>query len=410
MARLGDLLYFRKIFLLNVEVVPKQGPLLLVCNHPSSFFEACILAVMMPRPLYFLTRGDFFKKPIFSWFLRQTHQIPIFRSQDGFDKLRNNTDTFAYCYQALSEKKAILIFPESWTVLEKRLRPMQKGAARLALGALKHIPNLNILPVGITFSNPTKFRSLVTIKCGNLIPAIPPNEIGDERLAIAQLTTQIETALRSLMIQIDQSEREPVFDSIQEIAFNSSGISTFPVISASDAFPTEEIRLAEFVNTLSDEQSKILSEKITGYETSLRHRGLTDRYFQCSNQWPLAARLLLVPGILLLILGRAIFGLPLILIRRFLNSRIHNPPFYGPVKWAMGFYLLGAWIVLFIVLAVLIGGFAGFLIVLVWLMLGFVALLNFHDISLSGFLSPLTMSRRARKSLMALRNAILEQL
>ena len=410
MARLACLLYFRKIFLLNVEGVPKQGPLLLVCNHPSAFFEPCLLAVLLPRPLYFLTRGDFFKKRFFSWFLRQTHQVPIFRVQDGFDKLRNNPDTFAFCYQALSENKAILIFPESWTVLEKRLRPLQKGAARLALGALEHIPTLNILPVGITFSDPTKFRSLVTIKCGNLIPVIPPKEPGDERTAIAKITEQIRTALRALMVHIEQPEREPVFDTLQQLLFNSERMATFPVISSSDEFPAEEIRLEECINALSDEEEGMLSQKITTYETTLRQHRLTDRYFMYSNTLSLAGRALLLPGALFLILGKCIFALPAWLVHRFLNARIHNLSFYGPVKWAMGCYLFGVWFTLCLILGYVFGGLPGLLILLTWLMLGSVTLRHFHDIDVRGFLTPWSMSRQSRSSLQELRKAIIEYL
>lgn len=410
MARLADVLYFRKIFLLNVEVVPKLGPLLIVCNHPSSFFEPCILAVLMPRPLYFLTRGDFFKKRIFSWFLRQTHQIPIFRLQDGFEKLRNNTDTFAYCYQALSEHKSLLIFPESWTILEKRLRPMQKGAARLALGALKHIPDLNILPVGITFSNPTKFRSTVTVRCGKLIQVVNPKEISDERLAMAQLTTQIEAALRVLIVHIDRSEREPLYDSIQQLVFNSAGVPTSPVISAAVGFPSEELRLAEYINALSDDVTDALSAKITAYESALKQHQLTDRFFAGTNHWPEGARILLVLIVPLLILGKAIFALPGLLIPRFLNARIHKPPFYGPVKWAMGFYLFGVWILFLLILGYIIAGFTGFIVAFVWLMIGYFTLRHFHDIGTRGFLAPLMMSRESRQTLQELRNNIMKDL
>lgn len=406
MARLASLLYFRKIYLLNVEAVPKKGPLLLVCNHPSSFFEACILAVLLPRPLYFLTRGDFFKKKAFSWFLRQTHQIPIFRSQDGFDKLRNNQDTFAYCYQALREQKAILIFPESWTILEKRLRPMQKGAARLALGALRHIPDLNIFPVGVTFSNPLKFRGTVTVKCGNPIPVSLPPDTSDERAMMAVITSQIEKALRSLIIQIDQSEREPMYDMLQEITFHDSDIPKWPVISANDHFPAVETRLAEYTNTLSPDKESWLRQKINAYQETLRRYRLTDRHFTFTNRLSKAGRMLLAPAVVFLALGKIIFAIPTWFVIRFINAKIHKLPFYGPVKWVMGFYLIGPWCLMCLLAGYLIGGVAGMLVVFAWVMLGIIALLYFHDVSLKGFLTPLTLSSETRNSIKALRTEI----
>src|SRR5690606_7740872 len=132
--------------------------------------------------LHFLTRGDFFRKSLFAWFLRQTHQVPIFRSEDGFDKLRTNRDTFSFCYQALEEHKVIVIFPETKTETEKRLRTVQKGAARIAYGTLARgmiAEPLRILPVGVTFSDPVTYRSMVTVRCGTTIPVFSPDDTAD---------------------------------------------------------------------------------------------------------------------------------------------------------------------------------------------------------------------------------------
>jgi 1-acyl-sn-glycerol-3-phosphate acyltransferase len=406
LARLASLIYFRKIFLLNVEAVPKEGPLLIVCNHPSAFLEACLLAVLLPRPLHFLTRGDFFKNRFFNWFLRQTHQIPIFRSKDGFEKLRNNPDTFAFCFQALKEEKAILIFPESWTVLEKRLRPLQKGAARLALGALSHVSSLNILPVGVTFSDPTKFRDLVTVKCGTPIPIHRPIHPADERMLITEITDKIEVDLRELMIHIERPEREPVFDALQQLRFTDQRLAGLPAISRVPDFPEEEVRLEKKINALSDPEGDLLADKINAYALELKRHGLVDRHFTNNARRSALCRILLIPGTLVFLAGKVISALPAWLTLQFLNSKVTNLPFYGPLKWVLGFFIFVLWYGICLLAGYLAGGITGMLVALIWLLLGYVTLLYFHDLGVRGFLAPLTMSGESRKQLAEMRKSI----
>lgn len=82
-------------------------------------------------------------KPI----LELTHQIPIFRMKDGFEKLKQNKSTFSRSFEILHEGKCILMFPEASTMYVPYMRPLQKGAARLACGTVEEFntPNLNVI-------------------------------------------------------------------------------------------------------------------------------------------------------------------------------------------------------------------------------------------------------------------------
>ncbi|MBK8505414.1 MAG: 1-acyl-sn-glycerol-3-phosphate acyltransferase [Saprospiraceae bacterium] len=111
-------IYFRKIYLIDGEKLPLTGPVLLSSNHPMAFAEACLLACFLQRPLYFLVRGDVFKKG-WHWFFRGTNQIPIYRFKDGFSNMRRNKESFTRAHDALSEGKTILIFSEGNTRMQK---------------------------------------------------------------------------------------------------------------------------------------------------------------------------------------------------------------------------------------------------------------------------------------------------
>ncbi|MGB3085528.1 MAG: 1-acyl-sn-glycerol-3-phosphate acyltransferase, partial [Saprospiraceae bacterium] len=152
-AQLAFRLYFRRIFIQGKENIPKKGPVIFLVNHPNSFLEACIIAAYQHRDLHFLVRGDMFDKKWLLPILKSTYQIPIFRFKDGFGKLRNNKSTFDQSFQVLSEGNALLLFPEASSMLVKYLRPLQKGASRLAIGTLeeKNVDSLTIIPTGIYY-------------------------------------------------------------------------------------------------------------------------------------------------------------------------------------------------------------------------------------------------------------------
>ena len=133
-AALALKIFFRKIYFTNRNRIPDGKPLILAINHPTAFIEPCILACFLPIKLYFLVRGDLFKKAHFSKMLNLLHMVPIFRKQEGLDQLSKNDETFDFCYKALKDHKTVVILPEGKTIQEKRLRPIRKGLARIAFG------------------------------------------------------------------------------------------------------------------------------------------------------------------------------------------------------------------------------------------------------------------------------------
>lgn len=410
LTKFSILLYFRKIFVTGANHVPRKGPLLIVCNHPSSFFEPCVLAVVLPRALHFLTRGDFFKNKFFVWFLNQTHQVPIFRSEDGFDKLRANQDTFSYCYDTLGANKVIVIFPETKTETEKRLRPVQKGAARIAFGALQRevVPQpLSILPIGVTFSDPVSYRSLVTIRCGEVIPVHVPNPAMDIRDQVTTLTSQIEQALKSQIIQIDARDREPLFDALQLLLFNGAGISGFPHVTADPRLPGAEQRLASAINAMSDDEAERLRVMIADYHAHLARHHINDRWLNRYFFWTTLGKILLLPLTLVLAIGKVLTMVPSWPIHRFLNAKVKRIPFYGPLKWVMGLLGYAIWFAIILVVGAQLGGTPGLLLGLAGVMMAFLNMQQFHDLDLRGLLAPLWISKKRRREILEARERLM---
>ncbi|MFZ1678901.1 MAG: 1-acyl-sn-glycerol-3-phosphate acyltransferase [Saprospiraceae bacterium] len=198
-------LYFRKTIIYGDEKVPLKGPLILASNHPSAFLEASVLSTVMKRPIHFLVRGDMFN-PKFKWLFDWTKQIPIYRKKDGITNLRKNASSFDLTYKKLGEGEGVLIFPEAKTILEKKMRPIQRGTAHLAFGALPFIPNgeeLYIQPVGVNFTEPRFPGTDVVIKFGE--PFIAQNATREDRDAIEEFTEKLSHSMDALIIQVEDA-------------------------------------------------------------------------------------------------------------------------------------------------------------------------------------------------------------
>ena len=208
LARIAVRIYFKKIHIEGIEHIPNNEPLFIASNHPNGFMEAILIACFVSRPLSFLVRGDVFATRALKPLLFATNQIPIYRSRDGFSNLRNNTHSLSSVNTCLKDKKAILIFPEGTTQWVIRLRPLQKGMARMVFSVMEENPEIQpqIVPIGVNFTNPSQFRSEVMIKVGEPIKSVEYLEsyLQNQRIAISDLTDETHRRMKDCVLHVDE--------------------------------------------------------------------------------------------------------------------------------------------------------------------------------------------------------------
>ena len=78
----------------NKDIFLAKGPLLIASKHPNSFLDAIILATLIERPVYSLTRGDTFKKKSYALLLQSLNMLPVYRMSEGAENLEQNYETF----------------------------------------------------------------------------------------------------------------------------------------------------------------------------------------------------------------------------------------------------------------------------------------------------------------------------
>ncbi len=336
LTRIALKAYFRRITINGLSNLPKDRPLIICSNHPTGFIEPCLLACFLPRTLHFLVRGDLFEKPLLGAILKSTNQIPIYRFRDGFKKLKDNHKVMNISYSKLAEGHAILIFPEASTVQVKYLRPLQKGAARMALEMLRLHPDkdLAIVPIGINYSNPNRWRSCVTINIGPAINPEPSSQEGNLRKDTVELTQRIERQLGRQLISKPEGVADEVLDKV--LMMNAW---------------TEKRggRIAVKVNDgKSFEKDKILSQRLRSEEPTLheinisKYQDVSQPQRKFNGLHYLLAIVLIIPVGLILLMN----ALPVLLGVFIRNKYVRQVEFYAPIVIAAS---LGAYLIFFVI-------------------------------------------------------------
>lgn len=203
--------YYRDIRVLGADRIPRDRPLLLVVNHPNALIDALLVGWVMPRRVMITAKSTLFTNPVASALLRWLGVVPLRRAVDETGTAKRtaaarNAETFGAVQQALAERQCVLIFPEGHTPNEPMLAPLKSGAARMALLAYASgkVPELAILPIGLTFEQKEAPRSRVLVTIGEAISVAQWKnahaELTPETSAVAALTGEIATRLRSLTL------------------------------------------------------------------------------------------------------------------------------------------------------------------------------------------------------------------
>ena len=165
-----------KIFCVSIKVhnkkaLQQKGPLLIVANHPDSFFDALVIAANCKYPLSFLARGDVFTKPWHNFLLRALNMMPVYRQREGKEHLHKNQNSFDASVEVLKNGGVLLIFIEGTCLNKNEIQPFKKGAARILQQAVAQGVSPVVLPAVITYNGFKHFGKKIFLMLGSAVPA-----------------------------------------------------------------------------------------------------------------------------------------------------------------------------------------------------------------------------------------------
>lgn len=215
--------FYKRLGVKNHKYVAAKGPAILAINHPNAFMDPTMFTyVSYPPRFYFLARGDVFKPGIATVIFEGLGIAPIFRIQDGGrDGLKKNDETYQRVFRLLSKNKKVIIFAEGLCVQERRLRPLKKGVPRMVFSAMEEInnPDLCVIPVGVNYTNPKKFRSHLFYNIGEPIKVADYMEEYKTQPARAMnaFLKVLEPKMKELIVHIDHPKNDKLVGWLEEL-------------------------------------------------------------------------------------------------------------------------------------------------------------------------------------------------
>jgi hypothetical protein len=325
-----------------------------VVNHASAFMDPWVIALLQKPIVFFMTRGDIFK-PLINPLLSSAHLLPIFRrAENGADSAEKNKAVFQKVYDVLDSKRSIMIFGEGYTddVFVRSLKPLKKGAARMAFGKMEienWDMNLKIVASGINYVDPNIFRSDVLVVSADPIFVKDYKDLYLENpaKAINVLTDDVQKALQNQLTYLEEPNLTPFLDQIQTIT--KKGMIHKQVdrsLSLKERWSYSK-NTANIINTNYSEEKpqwKNLKLKLDSYFTKLNSNQLSDNWIKeysetgkisTTKDW-----LFLIFGLPFFIMGVLHNYLPYIFIKRFVEKSFKRRVFWSGVKFLMGFLIM----------------------------------------------------------------------
>lgn len=272
--------FFRRVEVVGLEHVPDEGdgPVIFAGNHPNSLIDPVLIVTRSRRIVHFAAKDTLFTNAIMRRLLRTMGAVPIARKADHGEGARMeaaNEAAFSALFQVLVEGRAVGIFPEGLSHDAAHLAKLKTGAARIALGVTQQHAELKlrIVPCGLTFIHPKRFRSRVLLQFG------PPIEIDaarrkafadDAQAAARALTSDIETALRALTVNAEDWTTLRVLDGVRRL-YQPAQISMEDRVELARRF--NEV----YPRVKNDPSVAALFTRVSAYLDRLRAVGLTDR-------------------------------------------------------------------------------------------------------------------------------------
>ena len=347
---IGMYFYYKKVKVIHKERINVPGPKLLIANHPNTMMDAWILGKLSKEPIYFMTKGTFFNTPFKKWLLRSIGLIPINRADDSKTSGVSNSDSFEQCYQLLEQGKTLAIFPEGNSFAEKLLRKLKSGTARIALQTeLRNNGELGvqIIPVGLVYLQPEKFRSSVLVRVGEAIDArsFLPLFKEDRLKAARQLTAVFRERLMELLVASQSSEQETLADRIAGILRNAYARSDRSKLERDvDLIRSVNENLSE-INRQHPEKLREIEQLVYEINWQIDRLKIKSAFLDRKYRFGMFMRQLffsivaLIIGFPIYILGIVFNGLPYFITDLIMPKVVWDVEYYAPIAVLIGLIL-----------------------------------------------------------------------
>lgn len=293
--------FFRRIDVVNIERVPKDGPVIFAGNHPNALMDGWLLTAKCGRwPLHFMVNAKLWKYRLLAPVLDASGAVAVYsRDETGGDV--DNEEAFARLYDVIESGNCMGIFPEGISHVESQLTKLKTGAARIALAAAaRGKVRIEIIPVGLNYIHRHRFRSQVLIEFGEPI-VIDDDWIQryklDERQTVRKLTDHLAEALTSVTLNAPDWRTLRIIQTVRRL-YKPAKVTLTP----SEYIELNRRFVERYLQDIHEPELQALSLEVEDYQARLDMLGLKDHQLRHSVTLAQASRKLLLRSLTMLAL------------------------------------------------------------------------------------------------------------
>ncbi len=375
--------FFRKIHVNNRHGVPANQPVLIACNHPTAFIDPLLLCLYLDPPIYNMTRGDIFRKPFFRRLLENANMFPVFRARDGYTERDRNDGVFEFCEKRLLAGQVVTIYVEGEHRLEKRVRTIQKGLARIAFQTYeKHqLTDLQVIPAGCNYQYGDRPREEAMVNIGQplFIRDYWEEYQRSPGAAITQLNKDLERGLKENCFHLEGPDDDLLAEQLLTLHRSDQAEPLLPVVHFESRRFAGEKAVLDRLNALPEADKSGLRERCGQYFAALQQSGLEDASLIHPQRGDLGGGILLLLGALPALLGW-LSTLPIRWITyQVADKKVKKKEFYGSVVLGVGFLSSLVYYLLWIIICLFTGDPRWIALALLLPLLGWWSIL-FHEL------------------------------
>ncbi len=187
---------FYRVELINKEVIPKEGRLILCSNH-TSYIDPVFICLFYPRIVYYIAKKELFDIKVLRRIINFFNAFPVNRG--NIDMKLINTSL-----RVLNAEQVLGVFPEGTRSVDGNIRKGQRG-----VGLISYMANTPILTMAISNTNkivqkPRKrlFFPKVKLIFGDLIDPEEFDFKNNKSIACSQMVERVMVSIKKNYAQI----------------------------------------------------------------------------------------------------------------------------------------------------------------------------------------------------------------
>jgi 1-acyl-sn-glycerol-3-phosphate acyltransferase len=351
-------IFYRKVIVLGRENINPDDHLIFAPNHQNALMDALAVLFTNKGQNVFLARADIFKKKTIAAILYFLKILPVYRIRDGFSSLKGNDEIFIKTIDVLKNKNGLVILPEGDHAGFRRLRQLKKGICRVAFQSAEATGfnlNIKIIPVGIEFSNYSRFRQVLTVVYGKPIEVSEFFDLykASPERALNELRSKLSEKMKAIMLHIESEEDYEAIDELRSmINGRFSDDIRFPKLFR-DRIMVNKMNLLK-------ESDPPLYSRICSLSLDVKKKAKelnTDYRLLEKKEHPLGWLIAGMAGIVLtfpLFIYGIIFNFTFMEIPNLQIRKIKDPQFHSSIRYAVSLVLAFVFIPLYLILSLFI--------------------------------------------------------